>query len=167
MFVKHAVQTYKDLVNNPTKKALRVAVELGRTHAVKTLKANGAWDTGGLALSLEPDYSKIGELEARLFSTHPAAPVIEYGAGPWGEKPTPGWWAPVEPLMRWCMRKLGKSEKEARGMAYAIRHNIHKHGFRPRPYMRPAADLIEREFPAILKEELKVGFASGLKKTFE
>lgn len=42
-----------------------------------------------------------------------------------GSKPH---WAPIEPLLEWVQRKLGKSGEEAEGIAQAIQYKIAAHG---------------------------------------
>ena len=43
----------------------------------------------------------------------------------------PGKYAPIAPLQRWARVKLGLSEKEAEGAAYAISKTIKKKGIKP------------------------------------
>lgn len=60
----------------------------------------------------------------------PHAPYIEYGMPPTS--------IPVEPLIRWSKRKLGKTGKEAESIAWAIRTKISQEGCEPRPFLRNA-----------------------------
>ena len=60
----------------------------------------------------------------------PYAMSIEYGSEPHS--------IPVEPLIKWSKRKLGKTGKEAERTAWAVRTKIAQEGTEPRPFLRPA-----------------------------
>lgn len=60
----------------------------------------------------------------------PHAMSIEYGSEPHS--------IPVEPLIRWSKRKLGKTGKEAERTAWAIRTKISQEGCEPHPFLRNA-----------------------------
>jgi len=64
---------------------------------------------------------------------------IEYGR-------LAGTMPPVEPLKKWARRKLGLSEKEANGVAWAIAKTIQKRGIQPSPFLQPAIMQARAEF---------------------
>lgn len=43
----------------------------------------------------------------------------------------PGKYVPIQPLMVWAMDRLGKSQKEARSMAFGMSVNIQRYGIKP------------------------------------
>lgn len=60
----------------------------------------------------------------------PYSRVIEFGREP-GLKPPPH-----EPIKQWVMKKLGKSDFEADGIAWAIVKTIEQKGTKPRHFFR-------------------------------
>lgn len=92
-------------------------------------------DTGELLQS--GSINVIGQ-EATISYDAPHASFIEFGTEPH--------WPPLEPLVRWCMRKLGKSEGEAKRMARRIQLTIAHHGSDPHPFLRSAIREAEEKF---------------------
>lgn len=77
----------------------------------------------------------------------PHAPIVEYGSRP--HMP------PVEPLILWCRRKLGLSEKEAKRAGWAIAMHIREHGTKG----QHVAYRVGKQIPSIVLEELEREFA--------
>jgi hypothetical protein len=52
------------------------------------------------------------------------------------------------------MRKLGKSEDEARKVEYVIRRGIYQHGTEPQPFLKPAKEQAVRQLRGILAQAI-------------
>lgn len=97
-------------------------------------------DTGSILKSGRVEHSS--EVSKVIYDS-PVALHIEYGTEPH----TP----PIGPLKRWARRKLGKSEKDAERIAWAIRNTIKKFGSDPHPFIRPAVKtVVQRHRQALL-----------------
>lgn len=97
----------------------------------ENLIEDGHIDTGTMLKT-----ANINRGDGYAMITYPAeyADNIEYGRQP-GTQP------PLEPLIKWCRRKLKlKDDKEAEKVAWAIVVSIKKRGIAPTRFMRNAID---------------------------
>lgn len=92
-------------------------------------------DTGALLQS--GTIKKIGEMNFEIRYTAPYADFVEWGCSPHS--------APVEPLIEWARRKLGKSEKEANSIGWAIRTKILQEGQEPKFFLQSAVSSVLAE----------------------
>lgn len=130
--------------------ALRVESE-AQTNILK----NNIMDRGLLLGSSK--VVKSGPMEYTVIFDAPHAVVHEFGAGPRGEFPKPGWWAPLGPLIKWCRRKGIRFDKKViykkdgsyritkmtyKDTARMVQRGIRKNGIAPRPFLRPALDKV-------------------------
>ena len=86
---------------------------------------------------------------ARVHNVAPYAGVIEWGRRKGARRP------PIEPLVRWAQRKLGLSEKEARGVAFAIATAIKKRGLPAKHVLTGAAAEMRKLVGLEVERELK------------
>ena len=92
---------------------------------------NGSFDQGTLLRSGNVIRNK---LEKQIVYSVPYAVAVEFGSAP--HMP------PVDPLIGWVGRKLGKSGKEGKSIGWAIAKKIQKEGQIARPFLRPALEQI-------------------------
>lgn len=79
----------------------------------------GAVNTGNFKRSWR--WGKLPD-GASVYNMAPYAGVVEYGRRPGATMP------PTRPIAQWIQRKLGKSAKEAQGMAFAVARSIAQRG---------------------------------------
>jgi hypothetical protein len=97
-------------------------------------------DQGSLRLSI----SVLPEMLANdyvLTCSMPYSESIEYGTRPF--------WAPIDPLKAWALRKIGDEN-----VGYAIQAKIAKVGIKAHPFMRPAfRQVLDFWYDFYLREE--------------
>ena len=96
----------------------------------------GAVNTGFYKRAWKAERTAEG---ARVYNTAPYASIIESGRRP-GKMP------PLETIVRWAMRRMTISEKEARRIAYPIALAIKKRGLTGRKVLKRAQPLIYQAF---------------------
>lgn len=86
----------------------------------------GAGGAAGLRGSLNNEEHRLGDnVIGTVASNLGYSGYVEFGTKPH--------WAPIQPLMDWVEAKLGLREKEAKSVAFAISHAIHKRGTKANP----------------------------------
>lgn len=115
----------------------------------------GAVNTGSFLQQWKAEQTPTG---ARTFNTAPYGPIIEYGRR---TKEQGSKQPPTEAIARWIQRRLGKSEQEARQLAFVFARAINRRGLIGREIAtgdgvldeiaQIAADEIEREVIAVLE----------------
>jgi hypothetical protein len=85
---------------------------------------------------------------ACIFNGMPYAGIIERGRRPGARFP------PKEAIVRWIQRKFGKSEKQARAMAFVVRRAIARRGLKPRLVLGDSMRTITKQFRADVILEL-------------
>jgi hypothetical protein len=85
---------------------------------------NAPFDQGTLRLNISL-FPQILSNSYILASNAEYSASLEYGTRPY--------WAPIEPLKAWALRKIGDEN-----VAYAIQAKIAKYGIKAHPFMRPA-----------------------------
>ena len=113
----------------------------------ENLVANGTPDTGILLKSGYVRRTKNNVREIGYLA--PYSGSVEYGQPP----------HPMDPhkLIGWVKRKLGVSDAESLGVAYAVAAKISREGTDPQPFFRPAL------FLAVHRYKLKGKFSVRLK----
>lgn len=97
-------------------------------------------------------------VRARLTCTAPHGRFIEEGTGPAvGHKK---YMPPPDVLRQWIQRKLGLEGEELDRAEGSIRWAIREHGTKPQPFMKPAFDLIKKEWRNRLKAAVRVAARS-------
>ena len=103
-----------------------------KTHLVNRTDELGITDLGVYKNSFHAEQTDFG---AVVYNDAPHSGIVEEGARP-HYLPKEG----IEALFRWCKRKLGLDDKEARSAAWAIAHNIAEKGLKGRWVMRDSQD---------------------------
>ena len=122
--------SFKQLVDSELN---RVAADMFSKSQENLIK-NGSVDTGEVLKTANIN-SKFLEKEIVYPAQHSS--YIEYGTHPhfMGRKG-------ITALQGWAQRKLGKNEKEAKSMAFAIAKTIEKEGMTARPFLRSALEAV-------------------------
>ncbi len=84
----------------------------------------------------------------------PATSVQVVFSAPWAafvHEGTRPHWPPKGVLVRWIELVLGKSHDEAVKLEYVIRRGIARHGTKPQPYLREAAEVILPTLEALFR----------------
>jgi len=89
-------------------------------------------DTGELLQS--GSVRKLGDCEWEIRYSCPYAQYVEHGQEKYS--------MPVEPLIEWARRKLGKSDKEASSIGWAVRTEIAKNGVEPKFFLLNAVSSV-------------------------
>ena len=106
-------------------------------------------DEGTLQKSAEPIIKEHLRKEIIYRALH--ARFIEYGTDPREKMP------PVDAIERWVVRKgIARKGKASRQAAWAIAKFIQKHGTKPQPYLRPAANESLIRCKEFISDEVKV-----------
>jgi len=114
--------------------------------AIDTAEPHPAVDTGSLRQSVDKEDLGDGAVVA---VNAPHAQAIENGARPH--------FPPIEPLVRWVMRKgFAMDEEEARGIAFRVAKKMAEVGIAPRHYMAKSW----REVPQLVKDEIDAELAA-------
>jgi len=92
---------------------------------------NGSFDQGTLLRSGNVIRNK---LEKIIVYSVPYAAAVEFGSAP--HMP------PVDPLIGWVGRKLGKAGKEGKSIGWAIAKKIEKEGIQAKPFLRNALEAV-------------------------
>lgn len=100
------------------------------------LVEDGKSDTGML---LKTANINRGYLQKTIVYPMEYAEYVEYGRHP-------GSFPPIEPIQKWCMRKLGMEEKEANKTAWAIAKAIEQRGIAPSQFLQRAIEQANNEF---------------------
>ena len=107
--------------------ALRVQSALqiltGQASPASENGAVGAVNTGFFKRAWKTQMLSDG---ARVYNAAPYAGVIEHGRRAGSKMP------PKEAIVRWIQRRMGKSEKEARSLAFVVQRAIARRGLLPR-----------------------------------
>jgi hypothetical protein len=92
------------------------------------------------------------KITAKVICSTNYARYIEEGTGP--AVGHSRYFPPPGVLINWLMRKLGKSEDEARKVEYVIRRGIYQHGTEPQPFLKPAKEQAVRQLRGILAQAI-------------
>lgn len=128
--------------------AIAEGLEIGAERARTWLVMKSPYDRGTLAAAWKVEVKnrhlakkngkRSRKYEAlRIFNDAPYASAVELGARPYlmGRKGIDG-------LTGWARRKFGVSEKEARGIAFGIRHKLKMKGRKGTYFVRDSVDEI-------------------------
>jgi hypothetical protein len=127
--------------------AIKRAVDRWIVYLKKSVDDQGITNTGGYRDGFAVTTTSG---QVAVMNDHPAAAVIELGCAP----------HPVsiegrESIYRWCVDKLGLSDKEARSATYLICRKIRESGQEPRYVVRHALPMLYRMYSEELTTELR------------
>jgi hypothetical protein len=129
--VERALQKQQASIERAVALGLRRAAARGRALLVSRSPVGA---TGDFRRSWVVEVLEDGSLE--VDNTAPHAAIVELGSRP--HMP------PVEPLIEWCIRKLGMPPAQAQRVGWAIAMHIKQHGTRPHHVLLGAEAELER-----------------------
>ena len=102
----------------------------------ENIERYGITDTGFMAGHVNVNRSF---LRKEIVYSAPYAAVIEFGR-------EPGFMPPVEPIIKWLIRKLHMTEKKAKRIAWAIAKGMERDGTKARPFLRDAINTVKFKY---------------------
>ena len=105
------------------------------TRSQENLVEMGKIDTGFLLRSGNVIREKG---KRKIVYSAPYSGYIEYGTLPH--------FPPVEPIFEWVKRKMGKSDKKAERIAWAVANKIAQQGTKPYPFLREAVYYVRGKY---------------------